>query len=42
MTIRDDDKVEWTDALDDSPAANPILSISSNTVLAGTDDRGSL
>lgn len=38
MTIRDDDKVEWTDALDDSPAANPILSISSNTVLAMTGE----
>ena len=38
MTIREDDKVEWTDALDDSPAANPLLSISNNTVLAMTGE----
>ena len=38
MTIRDDSKIEWTDALDDSPAANPLLSISDNTVLAITGD----
>jgi magnesium-transporting ATPase (P-type) len=34
MTIRDDGKIEWTDSLDDSPAANPMLTISDNTVLA--------
>lgn len=38
MTIRDDGKIEWTDALDDSPAANPLLAISDNTVLAITGD----
>ena len=31
-----DNKIEWTDALDDSPAANPLLSITDNTVLALT------
>ena len=38
MSIREDDKEEWTDALDDSPAANPLLSISDNTVLAMTGE----
>ena len=31
-------KIEWTDAIDDSPAANPLLSITDNTVLALTGE----